>query len=144
MRRFFTPAWLALHALAMALFGAFLALGWWQLERAGAGNMRSWGYAFEWPVFALFVLAMWVKMIHDELTGNTGQRGATGEDHDGAPGPESGGPGWAGGGASGGMAGRRRETGADDADDADEMDEELAAYNRYLARLDAEARYDRR
>lgn len=70
MRRFFTPSWIGLHVLAITLFTAFLAFGWWQLERAQAGNDRSWGYVFEWPVFACFVIVMWVKMIRDELAGD--------------------------------------------------------------------------
>jgi hypothetical protein len=130
VRRFFTPAWLGLHALAVLLITAFLAAGYWQLQRAGAGNMRSWAYAFEWPLFAVFVAAMWVKMIHDELTGKV----AAGEAE----------PGRAGGRESPGSPGDLGETagagriGVDDAlDDAD--DPELAAYNRYLARLNAEA-----
>jgi hypothetical protein len=130
VRRFFTLGWLGLHALAVLLITAFLAAGYWQLQRAGAGNMRSWAYAFEWPLFAVFVAAMWVKMIHDELTGKT------------AGGAE---PDRAGGGAGGrgspgdpGETAGTGRTGVDDAfDDAD--DPELAAYNRYLARLNAEA-----
>lgn len=67
MKRFFTPGWLGIHLIAIVLFVAFLAFGWWQFERAQAGNARSWGYTFEWPVFAGFVIVMWVKMIRDEL-----------------------------------------------------------------------------
>lgn len=120
MRRFFTPGWLGLHALALTLVTVFLLLGWWQLGRASGGNMRSWAYALEWPLFAIFAVAMWVKMIHDELTGKTGDASAaTAAD---------------GGLAAAGSGGRI------DARTNDEDDPELAAYNRYLARLDAEAR----
>jgi DNA-binding transcriptional regulator of glucitol operon len=117
VRRFFTPGWLGLHALALTLVTVFLLLGWWQLGRASGGNMRSWAYALEWPLFAIFAVAMWVKMIHDELTGKTADAAADG------------------GSAAAGSYGR---TGA--RMDNDEDDPELAAYNRYLARLDAEAR----
>lgn len=118
MRRFFTPGWLGLHALAVCLVTVFLLLGWWQFQRASDGNMRSWAYVLEWPLFAVFALAMWVKMIHDELTeGPAGARG------DAAPAA-----------GSGRAAGPGAGIGIDD-----EEDEELAAYNRYLARLDAEA-----
>src|SRR5690606_35754486 len=34
VRRFLTPGWLALHALALVLCGTFLAFGWWQFDRA--------------------------------------------------------------------------------------------------------------
>jgi len=67
VRRFFTPGWLGLHALAITLFAAFLAFGWWQFDRAQQGNDRSWAYVFEWPIFAIFVLVMWIKMMRDEL-----------------------------------------------------------------------------
>lgn len=119
MRRFLTPGWLGLHALAVTLITAFVALGWWQLQRAGEGNMRSWAYALEWPLFAVFVLAMWIKMIHDELTGRTAQDAAAqrGEGADG----ES-----------------RAPAGPAEAVDDDD-DPELAAYNRYLERLNAQA-----
>ncbi|MGH8967280.1 MAG: hypothetical protein ACRDXB_18405 [Actinomycetes bacterium] len=69
MRRFLTPGWIGLHALALVLCGAFLGFGWWQYDRAQGGNDRSWAYTFEWPIFALFVIVMWVKMIRDERSG---------------------------------------------------------------------------
>jgi DNA-binding transcriptional regulator of glucitol operon len=116
VRRFFTPGWLGLHALAATLFSAFLFFGWWQFQRALEGNGRSWGYTFEWPLFAVFVIVMWVKMIYDELH------------------PEK-------------KAAVERATKADEAgivtaaqvikqDERDDPD--LAAYNRYLARLNAQ------
>jgi DNA-binding transcriptional regulator of glucitol operon len=65
--RFFAPRWLARHALMVALVTAFLLLGWWQFSRAREGNMLSYAYAVEWPVFAAFVVFVWVKEIRDEL-----------------------------------------------------------------------------
>lgn len=112
MRRFFTPYWLGLHALAITLFSAFLWFGWWQLERAQQGNDRSWGYVFEWPVFACFVIVMWIKMIRDELTG----AGAPAEP-EAAPGPPP--------------------TEAELIKQHEAEDPELAAYNRYLQRLNS-------
>jgi hypothetical protein len=67
MRRFLTPGWVARHVLAVALIVGFLALGWWQLGRASAGNVLSWAYAVEWPVFAGFVAFMWVREVRLEL-----------------------------------------------------------------------------
>ncbi|TMM43797.1 MAG: hypothetical protein E6F99_00015 [Actinobacteria bacterium] len=67
MRRFLTPRWLARHAALVVLVGAFLALGWWQLGRARAGNVLSYGYAVEWPLFALFVVFVWSREVRDEL-----------------------------------------------------------------------------
>ncbi|MQA02131.1 MAG: hypothetical protein GEV07_05190 [Streptosporangiales bacterium] len=67
MRKLLTPKWLALHALAVVLVIAFLAFAYWQLQRGAAGNARSLGYAFQWPLFALFVVYMWVRMVREEL-----------------------------------------------------------------------------
>jgi hypothetical protein len=47
MRRFLTP--------------------WWLVDRARGGNTLSFGYAFEWPLFAGFVVFVWVKEIRREL-----------------------------------------------------------------------------
>jgi hypothetical protein len=69
--RFLTPRWLARHALVVVLVSAFLALGWWQVSRARDGNMLSYGYAVEWPLFAGFVVFVWVKEIRLELRRGT-------------------------------------------------------------------------
>jgi DNA-binding transcriptional regulator of glucitol operon len=121
VRRFFTLGWLGLHATAIVLATVFLGFGWWQLQRAEGGNMRSWGYTFEWPLFAVFVIVMWIKMMYDELHDDDG--GAGGEhDAEASDGPS----------APVHVAAQDAQNGQDDP--------ELAAYNRYLARLNAEAR----
>ena len=61
MRRLLTPRWLLVHAGAVVLVIGFLAMGWWQLSRAAEGNLLSFGYAIEWPVFAAFVVWVWIK-----------------------------------------------------------------------------------
>lgn len=66
MARFFTPAWLLRHAFGVLLTVAFLGLGWWQWNRAHEGNMLSWGYTFQWPLFAVFVVALWVREVRAE------------------------------------------------------------------------------
>lgn len=111
MRRFFTPGWLGLHAIAIVLIGVFLLAGWWQLERATGGNLQSWAYTFEWPLFAVFVVVMWVRMVRDELSPPE-------DEEEGEPAAEVTPP-----------------VLIDDEEDA-----ELAAYNRRLARLNEEAR----
>lgn len=110
MRRFLTPGWLGLHLIAVVLIGVFLLAGWWQLARARDGNLQSWAYVIEWPLFAAFVVAMWIRMIRDELRG------------DDRPDEED---------------ARPAQRAAPSYDDED--DEELAAYNRRLARLSDEA-----
>ena len=49
------------------LVPAFLALGWWQVQRAGAGNARSYGYAIEWPSLAAIALFLYIRAIRMEL-----------------------------------------------------------------------------
>ncbi len=63
MRRFLTPRWLAWHLTVLVLVTGCLALGWWQIRRAQGGNPLSFGYAVEWPVFALFTIGLWVREI---------------------------------------------------------------------------------
>lgn len=67
MARFLTPWWLVRHVLLVVLVVAFLWLGWWQIGRARSGNLLSFGYAVEWPLFAAFVVFVWVREIRDEL-----------------------------------------------------------------------------
>lgn len=116
MRRFLTPGWLGIHALALTLFSAFLAFGWWQFERASQGNARSWAYTFEWPLFSIFVVVMWIKMMRDELK-EVGKE----------PVEEAGEP-------------VRPLSEAELIKEAEDEDPELAAYNRYLARLNSQRR----
>jgi hypothetical protein len=69
VRRYLTPAWLLKHAIALVLVAGCLALGWWQIGRARGGNALSYGYAVEWPVFALFVVFVWSREIRAERRG---------------------------------------------------------------------------
>jgi DNA-binding transcriptional regulator of glucitol operon len=69
VRRFLTLRWLCWHVAVVVLVAAFLGLGWWQVDRARGGNALSYGYAIEWPVFALFVIFVWSREIRAELRG---------------------------------------------------------------------------
>ena len=66
MRGLWSPAWIARHVVAVVLVLGFLGLGWWQYHRASGGNTLSWGYTFEWPVFAAFVVLLWIREIQHE------------------------------------------------------------------------------
>ncbi|GAA3344631.1 hypothetical protein GCM10020358_48660 [Amorphoplanes nipponensis] len=72
MKGLWTPAWIARHILALTLVAGFLALGWWQFSRATGGNTLSWGYTFEWPVFAAFVVFIWFREVQQERRGARG------------------------------------------------------------------------
>jgi DNA-binding transcriptional regulator of glucitol operon len=121
VRALVTRRWVAIHGAVLLAIPGLLALGWWQYTRAGEGNARSIGYAFEWPTFALIIIVMWIKAMRDEVRGGSaiGTRAAL------VPLP----PG----------AAERALTSAEiiAADEAD--DPELAAYNERLAALHAHA-----
>lgn len=72
MKGLWTPAWIARHVLALVLVAGFLALGWWQFSRATGGNSLSWGYTFEWPVFAAFVVFLWFREVQLARHGSPG------------------------------------------------------------------------
>jgi hypothetical protein len=63
MKGLWTPAWIARHVLALAAIVGCLVLGWWQFSRASGGNALSWGYTFEWPVFAGFFGFLWFREV---------------------------------------------------------------------------------
>lgn len=122
-----TPKWLGWHAFAVVATVGMLWLGDWQFRRAEGGNALSWAYTFEWPIFAIFGVAFWVKTIRDEF--KPPAEADAGEAADVelpggaavAPRPRTA----PGTGAEG--------AGTGDGEEAD--DPELAAYNAYLARL---------
>ncbi len=110
-----------------------LLLGDWQLHRAETGNALSWGYTFEWPVFAIFVVVFWGKTILDEGRHPGGRAAKKADGHDSAADPSADDddlalPGTVHPGPSTGLP----RTGDEAADDP-----ELAAYNAYLARLNS-------
>lgn len=111
MRRLWTPRWILVHITAVVLVVGFVALGYWQVRRAAGGNLLSFGYAVEWPAFAVFAIYVWVKEMRRAVRGS--------------PQPQA-------------VPERRPvtkvRTGAAYDDSGDEA---LAAYNRYLAWLNA-------
>jgi hypothetical protein len=113
----------SLHVALIVFLPACGALTWWQASRALGGNTLSWVYTFEWPIFAAYATYMWWKLVHDEP----------------APAPRPG-------------AGPRSDSVAGDSVAGEsvegeswpgEPDEELEAYNRYLADLNASGRQKR-
>ena len=102
-----TRRWLLRHVLLLVVLSAFTALAWWQVIRAGEGNLRSYAYAVEWPIFGVFVIYVWWKSIQDELKPGTLP-----------PRPS-----------------KERASSPMNTEIDDSSDPELAAYNRYLADL---------
>jgi hypothetical protein len=117
MRRVLTPGWLVGHLAVVATVAAFLALAWWQVRRAAAGNLLSYAYAVEWPVFAGFAVAMWIRQVRRVVRGAQ----ADGPPPRITPKPPS----------------RRPVPLPVPVPAGEEPDPELAAYNRYLQWLAA-------
>jgi DNA-binding transcriptional regulator of glucitol operon len=118
VRRVLTPKWLAWHVLAVILAITFFRLGLWQFHRARAtGSAQSMGYALQWPAFALFGVFFWYRTVRDAVRppATTPPR----------------------------QASRRRPVGATPRPVSDEDDPEMAAYNRYLARLNEQTATER-
>lgn len=116
-----TAGRLTRRLLVVALVAAFvvvcLRLGWWQWQRFGlTGSAQNLGYTLQWPVFALFAVIMWWRL--GKLEAKRRQAQASAET---AP-----------------VESRHKPAETDATAAPSEPDDELAAYNRYLARLHAE------
>ncbi len=138
----FTAKAIRLHVSLVVVFPGCLALGWWQLNRALGGNTLSWVYTFEWPFFAGYAVYMWRRLLKEVLAE---QAVASGEESP-TPGMETGIGRGIGTGIETGPNGApgvlyhdesRDPPSVSGVDPADGEDEELAAYNRYLAELNA-------
>jgi hypothetical protein len=125
-----TPKWLGWHAFAVVATIGMLWLGDWQFHRAESGNALSWAYTFEWPLFAIFGVVFWAKTIRDEFklpaSGGQSDAGSVEVPANGstATGKQLGLPG-----------GRAERDGGEEPEDP-----ELAAYNAYLAQLNAQVK----
>jgi DNA-binding transcriptional regulator of glucitol operon len=120
-----TPRWLAWLGFVIAAATGMLWLGLWQFRRAESGNALSWGYTFEWPLFAAFAVVFYVRTVIDEVRGRRG--GAKS-----APAPDTAAD------PAGGLPRRAQGTAAGPATE-EAPDPELDEYNAYLARLSQQA-----
>ncbi|MDQ3987662.1 MAG: hypothetical protein M3291_00400 [Actinomycetota bacterium] len=128
MRRFLlSPKWWIGHVLVVLAVAVFVALGGWQYGRSqsAAGDFQNLGYALQWPLFALFAVVGWWRVLRLEQRrleqGRLEQGRAGGELLPPTPEPS---PPFR-------QAPRAQPVQEDDPDD------ELAAYNAHLARLAA-------
>jgi DNA-binding transcriptional regulator of glucitol operon len=130
-----SPKWWGLHLFIVVLVLVFLRLGLWQWHRAQSpsGGIQNYAYAFQWPLFAVFGVVLYWKTLKIEVDG---QQDETGE----APRPLT----------SRLAAPALPEPKIEHRPGVrigistppavvDEDDEEVARYNAYLARLNAQA-----
>jgi hypothetical protein len=136
---------LSLHVAVGVVVPGCLALAWWQVTRALSGNTLSWAYVFEWPIFAGYALFMWWKLTHEAASAGAGGTKNTAHGGLGAPalpaatesrGSLEEGPHTAGHRPATEEGGPYEDGGRD----GDDFEEELAAYNEYLAALNASGR----
>lgn len=117
--------WWAGHVLVAAGCGLFLVLAKWQWDRAQSitGDWQNLGYALQWPLFAVFLVAGWLRFLW--LEEHSAQQPAPEQHHPEQHHPEQDA---VLGTSAAALADRPTE---------DDPDDELAAYNAYLARLAA-------
>lgn len=121
--------WWVGHVLVAICCAVFVWLGRWQWDRAQAptGDWQNLGYALQWPLFAVVLVAAWARFLWLEQHGVTPVRGRIEPD----PAPDLASP-----------VPRRPAQPSDRPPNGEgDTDDELATYNAYLARL---AEQDRR
>ncbi|MGH3775075.1 MAG: hypothetical protein ACRDRR_04955 [Pseudonocardiaceae bacterium] len=57
--------WWAGHLLVALCCGLFIRLGRWQWDRAesASGDWQNLGYALQWPLFAVVLVAAWARFL---------------------------------------------------------------------------------
>jgi hypothetical protein len=128
-----------LHVALFVFVPGCVALTWWQASRALSGNTLSWVYTFEWPIFAAYAVYMWWKLLHDEPQGEPESEPESAAEAPAEPRTEA----CAGGGSGAGTEARTVAESGAEADRERAEEDELAAYNRYLADLNASGRQKR-
>ncbi|TQL79266.1 hypothetical protein FB566_4867 [Stackebrandtia endophytica] len=71
--RFFTPGWVLRHVLMVVVTAGCFGMAYWQWTRALEGSMLSWGYSFQWPLFGLAAVALWVREVQMTLRESRGE-----------------------------------------------------------------------
>jgi hypothetical protein len=63
------PKWWLVHLFVAGVVYGMLRLGLWQWHRANSrtGGIQNYAYAFQWPLFAVFGIVLWVKTLQDEV-----------------------------------------------------------------------------
>ncbi|MGP4020465.1 hypothetical protein [Saccharopolyspora sp. 5N708] len=135
-RSLLTPRWLLLHVLFVVATVATGFLAVWQWDRAheAGGSFQNLGYALQWPLFGVFTIFLWIRLMRmdvhrheDETEPETTAGTVSGDAVAAQVSDEPTTP-----------ARRTRPLVPPPAPPVDaEDDPELAAYNQYLAELNA-------
>lgn len=64
-KRWLSKRAFVLHFLLVTIVPGCLFAGWWQVHRALGGNLLSYFYSFEWPLFAVLGVIAWWQLVHD-------------------------------------------------------------------------------
>ncbi|QWF77504.1 hypothetical protein HUW46_00896 [Amycolatopsis sp. CA-230715] len=111
--------------VSLASLALCCGLAWWQWERfsSASGTFQNLGYVLQWPLFGLFPAFMFWRIRKLRRQAAEQEAAGSGEDHAAVPAPRP----------EAAMSSTPTAAPAPD----DEPDDELAAYNRYLAELNA-------
>lgn len=122
--------WWWAHLLVLVAVLVQLRLGLWQWHRATSptGGFQNYAYAVQWPIFALFTLVLWIKTLREEVRRDAGEPI---ERETRRPMPE--------GSVFIEEIDGVRQGIVTQMPAPDEADAEVAAYNAYLAQLNARA-----
>jgi hypothetical protein len=66
--RWLSPRALLLHLMGVAWVTGCVLAAYWQVGRAAQGNVFSYLYAIEWPVFAVAGIMGWWALVHTDPT----------------------------------------------------------------------------
>lgn len=121
-----SPRWVLGHVVVLALMVTMTLLGRWQLDVSDAKHfsLQNFGYALQWWAFTVFGFVMWLRIIRDA------QRHAADDSTDVQIAE-------ARAAAAAPVAYRRYVMPQSSDRPAQAQDREQAAYNEYLAQLDA-------
>lgn len=64
--RWFRKRALVYHLLVVIIAPSCMIAADWQIHRAASGNVLSWLYSVEWPVFSVLSIIGWWQLIHED------------------------------------------------------------------------------
>jgi hypothetical protein len=74
--RRFSRTNLRLHGLLIVGVSICAAAGWFELNRARAGHEVAWVYTIEWPIFGIYGVYIWWRLLRDQRAADGAERSA--------------------------------------------------------------------